>query len=398
MRFDLHLRREVTDRLRGVAEQMGAWEHAPRLSADDKEEVHRRVCVFDHTTSVPPLRFAGVDGSGDFPCLTYSDSFVYLSVAASACYETDTLCGLREVDAQLTSIAEFTWLPGDDREAHRQWDVAFATLAGAAVVEVIEHSDYRRIKALVSGRACDVSALARGLLRPKASDTGNVGIQLRACAELGAALRVLRGPKAPDLLAIDGTFSLPMVARDQHSLFHEHLKRLCATEARSAGVAFVAVSKSHGLPGVEEVERIAAEATGTSPGMAEHWYLRLPLPSEGWSLPLVDGRQLPPHGSVTYLVRFHRTTPTLRIDVDQEYWRDHLQAPGAEQRLFERLDYAGHDQRCYGYPYPIKAGHDRASLTEKERVALRKQLVDAAVTAGMSRRLFRSPSMATGHE
>ena len=293
MRFDLHLRTEVNERLRGVAKQMGAWEHAPRLSTDDEGEVRRRICGFAHTTSVPPLRFAGVDGSGDFPCLTYSDSFVYLSVAASACYETDTLCGLREFDAQLTSLAEFTWLPGDHREAQRQWDLAFSMLAGAPVVEVIEQSDYRHIKAVVSGRASDVATLARGLLRPKASDTGNVGIQLRSCAELGAALRVLRGPKAPDLLAIDGTFSLPMVARDQHSLFHEHLKRLCATEARSAGVAFVAVSKSHGLPGVEEIERIAAEVTGTPSGMAEHWYLRLPLPGEGWSLPVVDGRQLP---------------------------------------------------------------------------------------------------------
>ena len=69
-----------------------------------------------------------------------------------------------------------------------------------------------------------------------------------------------------------------------------------------------------------------------------------------------------------------------------------------EMRIFQDLDYASHDQRCYGYPYPIKAGHDRASLTEAERVALRKMIIAAAVSAGMKRSLFRSAAAATGHE
>ena len=68
-----------------------------------------------------------------------------------------------------------------------------------------------------------------------------------------------------------------------------------------------------------------------------------------------------------------------------------------EQRLFQDLDYASHDQRCFGYPYPIKAAHDRASMTQAERTALRKQVVDAAVRAGMRRSLFRDASRATGH-
>lgn len=66
--------------------------------------------------------------------------------------------------------------------------------------------------------------------------------------------------------------------------------------------------------------------------------------------------------------------------------------------MFEDLDYTGRDQRYYGYPYPIKAGYDRASLTQAERVAPRKMIIDAAVTAGMKRSLFRSASAATGHE
>lgn len=397
MRFDLHLRRDVSDQIRSVAAQMGAWEHRPRLSEDDQDRIRGAIRGFAHTTSLTGVRFAGVDGSGDFPSLTYADSFVYLSVAAGAVYETDVLAGLREVETGTAATAEFTWLPGDHSEAERQWDLAFEALGRRTVAEVIHASDYRTLKSAATGRSQREAALAKALLRPKASDAGNVAIQLRSCAELGAALALVHAEHRPDVVLVDGTLSLPMVTRDEASLFHEHLKRLVAVEARAAGLAFVTISKSHGLPGIEEVERLAAEVLGSDRPDAEHWYLRLPRPGEGWELPLTAGRQVPPRGAVSYLVRFHRTTPVLRVDVDEQYWMDHL-AAGGEARLLERLDYVGHDQRCYGYPYPIKAGHDRASLTEKERLALRKQLIDAAVAAGMSRRLFRSPSMATGHE
>ena len=93
----------------------------------------------------------------------------------------------------------------------------------------------------------------------------------------------------------------------------------------------------------------------------------------------------------------------MRLDMDERYWearvrgQDDQQTAANERRLFEDLDYVSHDQRAFGYPYPIKAGHDRASLTEAERTALRKMIIDAAVEAGMNRSLFRSASRATGH-
>ena len=77
---------------------------------------------------------------------------------------------------------------------------------------------------------------------------------------------------------------------------------------------------------------------------------------------------------------------------------DPAEVVARESALFETLDYCSHDQRAYGYPYPLKAGHDRASLTRPERQALRKQVLDAAVRAGMRPALFRSAPAATGHE
>jgi hypothetical protein len=93
----------------------------------------------------------------------------------------------------------------------------------------------------------------------------------------------------------------------------------------------------------------------------------------------------------------------MRLDVDLNFWKARLRArtedetQAHEQAMFQDIDYASHDQRAYGYPYPIKACHDRTSMTMAERVALRKQIVDAAVAAGMKRTLFKDVSVATGH-
>ncbi len=101
------------------------------------------------------------------------------------------------------------------------------------------------------------------------------------------------------------------------------------------------------------------------------------------------------------LVRFHRSIPVLRLDMDRDFWERQVLGPDAEatvaneRSIFQKLDYACHDQRCFGYPYPIKAGHDRASLTTQERTTLRKQIIDAAVEQGLKRSLFRDASVAT---
>jgi hypothetical protein len=86
------------------------------------------------------------------------------------------------------------------------------------------------------------------------------------------------------------------------------------------------------------------------------------------------------------------------MDIDRCYWESHFRDdPSAELLLFGELDYASHDQRAFGYPYPIKACHDRVRLSMNERAALKKQIIEAAVAQGMKRSLFRDVSSATGH-
>lgn len=405
MRFSVHVRAGLKERLASLANEMATWEGAPRVDESEAQRIRAAVRFFGHTTERPGLVVGGVDGSGDYPALSYGDSFVYVTVAHGTRYAYDVASGLKEQPADAAEIVEFSWIPEDEIRRPQAIDEAFERIVGQPIADVIAASDYRELKDRHSRRSHSIEVLLAELIRPHASDAGNLAIQLRSTGELAAALKLIRADAPPRYVLYDSTLSLPFVSRFKSSLFHEHLKRLCCVEARARGVGFLALSKSHGLPAIDHVERLAAEvAHGAARPVAEHWYLRLPtLARDGWTLGLVEARNVPPQGTVTYLVRFHRNVPVMRLDMDERYWETHIrgadeaETQANERRLFEDLDYVSHDQRAYGYPYPIKAGHDRASLTEAERTALRKMIVDAAVEAGMNRSLFKNASMATGH-
>lgn len=405
MRFDLNLRSAVREQMQALAQEMHAWQVQIQIDEFEAICIRNNIFCFTHTTSRSGLRVAGVDGSGDFPMLTYADSFIYLSVAQATVYEADRISGLREQAPIPETLIHLAWIPENTIEGPKAIDQAHTQLAGLPLLDIITDSDYHQLKSKITGKKHYPKALLKGLIRPHASDIGNLAIQLRTTAELGAALRLIESEHCPHYLLMDTTFSLPLLASTNSSLFYEHLKRLCCVKARKQGIGFFTLSKSHGLPAMETLETLAAQIQGLPPGqVAEHWYLRIPeLYRDNWSLSLTEGRRIPPPGAVSYLLRFHRLTPVLRLDMDREYWENFVKGDTEEEtrqnerKIFEDLDYASHDQRVYGYPYPIKAAHDRASLTDAERVALRKQLIAQAIATGMSPALFRDPSQATGH-
>jgi len=399
MRFTVHQHPLVINQLNSMVEQMQAWTVKSKITPSIKQDISKRITFFKHTTQVPPITVAGADGSGDFPALTYEDSFVYLTTAEVARYKSNDHTGLEELEVKSDPVYALTWVPEDPVLGPKRIDETFELMTGMTVMDLIKASDYHSMKSKLSQKTQSPNDLHKNLIRPHASDTGNLGIQFRTTAELSAILRTIQ--KHTDLTYIlsDGTFSLPMVWRSGGSLFFEHVKRLCCNEATSRGIGFFALSKSPGLPAMDVVESIAAEKANLNPGqIAEHWFLRLPHSSEQWKFPLADHRRISPPGAVSYLYRPHRSTGVLRLDVDEAYWSAYLSTPEGEKDLFEKLDYVGHDQRAYGYPYPIKSAHDRVSLTNAERIAIRKSIIASAVKAGMKRRLFYDPSIATGHK
>lgn len=404
MRFDLNLREVVKKQILDAAEEMKAWSTDPTLRDKEREAIAQRLHFFPHTTKFEDKRYGGVDGSGDFPALTYADCAVYFTVAQGVIYQSTPDTGLKELPVLADPVVHVTWIPEDDAKRSEVLLAAFASLAGRDVKDVIAKSDFLKLRAAYGRKAVTVDELFKGLILPHPTDAGNLGIQLRTSAEMGAALRLICSDQRPDYVLVDTTMSLPLVTQNG-SLFFEHLKRLCCVEATQRGVGFFALSKSHGLPSIEQVEALVREtAIAMGNAHAEHWFIRLPIPNiDPWPFPLPDGKRVPPYGAVSYLVRFHRNTPIMRLDVDFNYWQQYLRGANDaatsanEAKVLGDLDYASHDQRAFGYPYPIKACHDRTSMKMAERVALRKQIVDAAVAAGMKRTLFKDVSIATGH-
>lgn len=385
------------DKVKTLAAEMSSWESKPRLDEETETHVRASIRSFPHTSRAEAFRVAGVDGSGDYPSFSYADSFVFVATASGAVFRTDALHGLVEEPALVAPNLELVWLPEDQERAAGQWIRAFSSLGGIEASDVVKQSDYSSLKRTHAGSGASLEHL----VLPRASDTSNCGIQLRSCAEWGAALRLIGAEPACRYVLMDTTLSLPFIKSKDNSLFHEQLKRLCCVRARERGVRLFTVSKSHGLPSVELIENLARETQDVPASKtAEHWFLRLPIAGhDDWSLDsLVEGRQIPPVGAVSYLFRLHKNTPVMRLDMDHQWWEDNLRNDAvAESRVFEELDYCGHDQRSYGYPFPIKACHDRTRLSQAERLVIKKQIIDAAVAQGMKRSLFKDVSAATGH-
>ena len=130
MRFDIHVRQTMRDRLADVSARMAAWDQQQPTSPD----LHRRLVdaiePFEHTTHASGLLVGGVDGSGDFPAVAYADSFVYASVASAALYESDSVHGLKEVDRGLQPLVEFTWLAASEQQRTASMFESFERLVG----------------------------------------------------------------------------------------------------------------------------------------------------------------------------------------------------------------------------------------------------------------------------
>jgi hypothetical protein len=400
MKFDLHFRASVHEQIEQIAAQMKSREEVPRLEQSEEEIIHSRINTFAHTTQKENLVVASVSAGGDFPTVTYGDTFIYLTIAHAVIYGADAVSKLREIEHGITPLSTFTLISDEEATHHQAFDDAFSQFAQLPLDEVIAKSDYQTIKASASRKKISEDVLLRELIRPQAGDAGNIAIQFRSAAEWGLVRQIIRETENLDYVLMDGTLSLPSASLPTGSLFYEHLKRLCCVEAHKRNVGLITLSRYPGIPWIELVEKIAREKVSPNEvGIAEHWYLRLPISGlDSWRFSLLNNRKLPPAGAVSYLIRFHRNAPLLRLDMDLMYWREKIggssesQTIRNEQWLFQDLDYLCHDQRYYGLPYPLYSASQRVVLTKPERTALRKQIIDAAVKAGMKRNLFREIS------
>lgn len=407
MRYDIHFRSDVIKKIEDVVEDIYTWNVDDTSAGDEIDSLAEYVVPFDHCVKPDrPFVVAGADGSGDFPCVTYGDSVVYLVTAMARAYEAASFGKLTEMKVTSADLVDFMWLPADKDKARGRYFDFFERLVDMPLDEICQKSDYYDLAKAHGSRLPSPVDLIDTLICPEAHDADNIGIQLLSTAEAGSLIRLMKRADAMDLegkplyILEDTTLALPMVTA-KSTLFLEIAKRYACVLARKKGFRYLTISKSHNMPNMDLIEDMVKKKVPSG----EHWFMRIPATSNGEKKPQFLGtRSFPPIGAISYLFKFHRTTQPMRLDMDFQYWKENIWCDDKEEmqkrevQMFRDLDFASHDQRCYGYPYPVKACHDMVSLTNDERVALRKQIIDAAVRAGLKRKNFVDPSVLTGHK
>jgi hypothetical protein len=392
MIFQYSTHTNIKDQIKVLAESLKSLEDQPKLTDNDEVFLNDNLKSFSHTTFATNLKVAGVSSNGDYPVLRCGNNFIYHTLADCAVYVSDAVVKLKEIPAESNLINAVTSLAKTEKPS-REIDQNFEQIADVSVIETIENSDYRELKSAESRRNNSTDLLYGEMIRPSADDTGNISVQLKSVGLFGMVLSLIKEHRLLDYILLETTFSLPSVTLPTGSLFYEHLKRLCCVEARKRGIKLLTLTKNHGIFQIHEVEQSARQKQGLPETViAEHWYLRLPIFNfDKGSLSFIENRRFPPAGAVSYLVRFHRTFPTMRLDMDRDFWmktvrgKTENETTENERKIFEDLDYLCHEQSSYGFPYPLKSSRDKTTLSNSARGRLRKLIIDELLKSGVPR-------------
>lgn len=350
----------------------------------DKEldELCKRIQAYPHTTKLEQeFTISAVDGSGEFPVLQQDDIFIHFITASAATYKTASFKQhkLSSVHGVPPTYKQFVVLSDDDEILRSGYKSLINDFLGLELDELVNNSDYCEVFSQYGKNIKPDNVTWKKLTMSKASEIASHAYLLRTTAEIGMAIKALS--QKPRYLLIDTSLVYFMLG--QTPFLPEILKRYLITKANQQGTGVVALCKSHNIPNGDLVARHAKEKLG----LKDHWYLRLPSQSLGEPTPkFLKGKEIPPKLSVSYLFKFEATQFPMRIDVDAVWWKEHIGGDfQKEQQFFADLDFTCHEVRSYGYPYPMHAAHRSASLTKKERRALRDILLQNAMQEGVVR-------------
>ena len=356
---------------------IGEFARLQQFSEDfPAQRIREEAFTFDHTPQpAAPFQVAASDGSGSFPLISRDTIFFYFVTADALTYQADGGLNPLRRTGEVEQFSEvLVWAEHWDDATKADWlDDYYQRLTGMTFRQLAEASDYLELKQEYAERPVPTTVKALRPILYSASEVDSVRKLLMGSAELAALLRVLRRPAPPDLVLMDGTLSLPSISR-RETILTNVLKRHLVTQAREQGVCAIALSKSSTFVGATEIAQLLTQHfDGT------HWAYRFPIAGEE---PLgIEGLNLPPPGAVTYLVRFHRETPALRLDFDSRYW----QAQGGDdwvKTILPQLDFCSHEARCFGYPYPLFAAHVRCSTTQDVQRAAKSRIFSGLRNAG----------------
>lgn len=382
MDFDF-LDRQMLEVTRGAVTSFRNAIEGARPTDAELRELRSRIRSYPHCRLLSTdFVVAAVDGSGEYPVLQQDDIFLHFAIAAGAAYRTASSRQhkLSSVHPANAVFKHFVLLSDDSQRTIDGYREYLGALLGVSLEELINGSDYCEVFNRFGRKKISPGQVTwQSFPFSKASQLATHAYLLRSMAELGMAIRMLE--TQPRYLLLDT--SLVYFLLGEQSYLPELLKRVLISRANAQGTGVVALCKSHNIPNGDLIGRYAKEDLG----LADHWYLRLPSAALGEPTPkFLDGREIPPKLSVSYLFKFHATSFPLRIDVDAEWWKTQIGGDETkEQTFFGDLDFTCHEVRSFGYPYPMHAAHRAASLTRQERKALKDMLVQQAQKEGLLR-------------
>ena len=351
------------------------------------EGLYARIRAYPHTTRlIEEYLMSAVDGSGEFPVVQQDDIFLHFLTAAAATYQTASrrqhkLSALHLVPP---TFKQFVVLSDDDAALRSGYRSLIRDMLGMDLKDLVAGSDYCEAFSQFGATLRPKDVSWQNMALSKASQVATHAYLLRSLAELGMAIRVL--PQRQRYLLLDT--SLVYFLLGESLYLPELLKRYLITQANAQGTGVIALCKSHNIPNGDLLSRHAREQMG----LKDHWYLRLPSAALGEPIPrFLEGREIPPKLSVSYLFKFEATSFPMRIDVDAAWWQKTIDGDEArEQQLFGDLDFTCHEVRSYGYPYPMHAAHRSSALSRKERNLLRDLLMQNAHREGVGPGAFQA--------
>lgn len=381
MDFDF-LDKQLLTSSRVAIESFKAAIEGIRPSDKELKKLCSTIQSYPHTTRLEEdFTISAVDGSGEFPVIQQDDIFVHFVTAAGATYRTAWARQhkLKSLDAKTPIFKDFILLSDDDKLLRQSYQTFLESMLGLTLKDLVKDSDYCDVFSQFENTISPQQVTWKNLPFSKSSQIATHAYLMRSIAELGMAIRMLA--HNPRYLLLDT--SLVYFLLGETPYLPEIMKRYLITQANQQSTAIVALCKSHNIPNGDLIGRYAKDELG----LKDHWYLRLPSASLGEKTPaFLDGKEIPPKLSVSYLFKFEATSFPMRIDVDAQWWTAHIgHDRHKEQQFFSNLDFTCHEVRSYGYPYPMHSAHRSASLTKHERKALRDILVQQAQQEGLIR-------------
>lgn len=381
MDFDF-LDRQLLEVTRSAVVTFKSAVEGARPSDKELQSLCSRIRSYPHTKKLDSeFAVAAVDGSGEFPVLQQDDIFLHFAIAAGAIYQTasNRQHKLTSVKVMNPMMKRFVLLSDDNKRSVESYIDYLTAISGLSLADLAKNSDYCEVFSQFGRNLREADVTWRKVTMSKASQVASHAYLLRSMAELGMAMRMLQFK--PRYLLIDT--SLVYFLLGEAIFLPELMKRYLITKANAQGTGVVALCKSHNIPNGDLFGRHAKDELG----LKDHWYLRLPSAALGEPTPaFLEGREIPPKLSVSYLFKFHATSFPLRIDVDAAWWKAKIDGDELKERqFFGDLDFTCHEVRSFGYPYPMHAAHRSASLTKQERKALKDILVQHAQKEGLLR-------------